>query len=421
MSETQPDNSNRSVLSRQLVLSLYLPAIIISLGNGLIAPVLPVYAKSFDIGFGQAAMIFVAFQVGAVLFTFPTGILMDKLGRRPILLAGPFITAISSFLVATASSYPQLLIYRFAGGAAVEMWMQARLAVITESARANQRARQIVWMTGLQRVGLLLGPTMGGLLAIWDIRVPFILHGLLMLFIVVPCFALVPETRRARSEGEGEGGGDAANQGEWSALFKYILTPQMLTFFCIQFLATTSRGGETGTFNLYAAFAYGASPAVIGLLSGAGALVALPVPFISGYLIDRYSRKGIIAPAFALLGTTLGIISLTAFLQLPFHYYVVAFLISHMTLGTTNGTMQVLGSDRSPNFARGRFFGIWRTLTHLGALTSPAAFAFWAESLGFGFSFLFLVGTCYAVAFLVAVVLREQKVEQATDGTPSPS
>jgi MFS family permease len=69
----------------------------------------------------------VAYSLGSILSTIPTGFLVDRFGRRPILFLGPVLTATSSFLVATARSFPELLGYQFIGGWAQEMWKQSRL------------------------------------------------------------------------------------------------------------------------------------------------------------------------------------------------------------------------------------------------------------------------------------------------------
>jgi hypothetical protein len=42
-------------ISKQTILSLYVPAVMLSLGEGIAAPVLPQLAKSFDISLGGAA------------------------------------------------------------------------------------------------------------------------------------------------------------------------------------------------------------------------------------------------------------------------------------------------------------------------------------------------------------------------------
>src|SRR5688572_30060689 len=146
-------------------LSLYLPAFTFALGNGIAAPALPVYAKSFDVSFGIAALVIIVYDVGGAVITIPTGYLMDRFGRRKVLLAGPILVAISSVLVAMAQSFPELLVYRFIGGWARQMWMLSRLTVIADQGAKESRGRQITGMIGFEGIGRLLGPAVGGFVA----------------------------------------------------------------------------------------------------------------------------------------------------------------------------------------------------------------------------------------------------------------
>ncbi len=75
----------QNVLSRQLILSLYLPATVLALGQSMVAPVIPNLTRSYGVGLSEASLVFVAFGAGAVIATFPAGYLMDKIGRRPVL------------------------------------------------------------------------------------------------------------------------------------------------------------------------------------------------------------------------------------------------------------------------------------------------------------------------------------------------
>lgn len=54
------DEARSQLFSRQSVLALYVPTAILALGNGIIAPALPVYAKSFGVKFGVASIIITA-------------------------------------------------------------------------------------------------------------------------------------------------------------------------------------------------------------------------------------------------------------------------------------------------------------------------------------------------------------------------
>ena len=436
------------VLSRQHLLSLYLPALIMSLGTGIIAPVLPAFARSFGVDFVVAAQVLFVHQAGALVVVAPIGYLIDRVGRRPLLLAGPPLLGVCAAATGLAGSFPELLLYRFLAGAANQLWWEARLAIIADTAEPNQRARLITWMVGLQRAGMLLGPLLGGFLAAWlGLRWPFFLYGLLTALAVIPSVRLVKETAphlvtRAEPSGavtlpepvEGPEGGspwpeavpealeglegrrDAAapavaqpsNLGGWRPVLSVLLTLQMMTFLCVQFFATVCRGGlESGTLNLYAVYAYNTPPHVLGLLSTAAAMVTLPIPFITGHLMDRHGRKSIVVPGFATFAASLVAMAASAFLALPFEGYVAAYLLVNATVSVTSGTMQVLGADLAPAFARGRFFSIWRLVSSSGSALSPVLFAAVAGGISYGAAFLTFSAAALAVALLVGIVLTE--------------
>src|ERR1043166_5706485 len=121
------------VLSSYQFLTLYFPGFILALGYSIATPAVPVFAKSFDTGFGGASLVLVMHGLGEMIATVPTGFFVDRFGRRPMLFAGPLVTAAASFLIAVSSSFPELLVYRFIEGLGSEIWRQARLAMRKEA------------------------------------------------------------------------------------------------------------------------------------------------------------------------------------------------------------------------------------------------------------------------------------------------
>jgi MFS family permease len=74
------------VLSPYQFLTLYFPGLVLALGYSIATPAIPVFAKSFDTGFGVASLVIVMSALGELMAALPTGFLVDRLGRRPMLL-----------------------------------------------------------------------------------------------------------------------------------------------------------------------------------------------------------------------------------------------------------------------------------------------------------------------------------------------
>src|SRR5688572_27000591 len=92
VSETEP-RAKGGVYSRANFLSIYLPAMTLSIGTGIAVPAIPVYARSFGVSFEVASLVIIVHQLGTTLSSVPLGLLMDRFGRRNIILMGPLLLA----------------------------------------------------------------------------------------------------------------------------------------------------------------------------------------------------------------------------------------------------------------------------------------------------------------------------------------
>ncbi|MSQ28298.1 MAG: MFS transporter [Dehalococcoidia bacterium] len=406
-----------SALSLQQTLSLYTPALVMALGNGIIAPALPVYVKSFNVSFAVAALAIVLYQAGAFVCAFPTGYLLDKIGRRPILLAGPIILAVTSLLIAFSETFEQLLILRFIGGAAEQMWMMARLAVISDTAATGQRGKQITWMTALNRVGDLGGPAVGGFLAAaFDVRIPFVIYGVIVFLAIVPSFFLVKESKPADTDRTKEGSG---GKSDWGVVLAAVLSAQIMAFLVAQFCANVARMGfQSGTIILYAAYAYDAGPQQLGLMASAAGLLSLPIVFSTGPIMDRFGRKKVMVPGFFLVGMMAFGLAATTIEPAPFPIFVGMYTLQLTAQSITGGTMQVLGSDLAPETARGRFFAVWRMIANLASTLGPGMVAFLSDVASFTVAFGVIGVMGVTVSLLLAMVVRETVTARPRESAP---
>jgi MFS family permease len=393
------------VVASSQFLTLYFPAFVLALGSSIATPAIPVFAKSFGTGFAVASLVIVVHALGGLIAAVPTGFLLDRLGRRPVLFAGPLLMAGSSCLIAVARSFPELLAYRLVGGAAMEMWRQARLAVIADIGKGHQRGRQISGMVGTESAGRLMGPALGGFLAAWSIRAPFLVHGALALLAIAPSFFLLRDPALQKTQH-----GSKGSEGQLStrALLALIVNGGYLGFFCAQFFASMTRGVLWGgTLLLYATFAHGVGPEILGGLATTSSIIGIPITLSCGYLMDRFGRKTTMVPGFSAIALGLVFLASGAAWRWSLTSFIVGFFWVHAGHSVTSGSMQVVGSDMAPAAARGRFFGMWRLVGEIGSLVSPALFALVAEQTAYSAAFV-LFGFCaLATAGLLNFSVRE--------------
>jgi MFS family permease len=385
-------------------LSTYLPAFLLALGTGIVLPVIPALAQSFDVSFGVASGVVTVFLIGNVAATLPAGWLIDRFGRRPVVIAGPLLTAATSLLIVFAESFTQLLVLRFFAGCAAQMWLMARLAAISHGAAAGERGRQISWMFGMDAVGKLAGPMLGGFIATaWDIRATFLVYAVLALIALVPTLLYAEDTpRRARETKE-------AAPSPRKLSLREIVLPR-LPYFGVALFAGLARGPiYSGMLDLYAAFAYQLGPAQIAVLATGAAFINLPIAFGAGWLMDHFGRKRTMIPGFGGVAITMAALAVCAFIPLSYAWYVALFFLAVAAQALTGSSIQTVGADVAPPEARGMFLGLWRLTGQGGSTVSPILFAVIAEILGYGSSFLFVAAAPAVVAFLLIFYVPETR------------
>jgi MFS family permease len=404
--EATPPLGVSKAVSWGALLSTYVPAFFLALGAGIVLPVIPALAQSFDVSFGVASGVVTAFLIGNLAGTLPSGWLIDRFGRRPVIIAGPLLTAATSLLIVFAESFTQLLVLRFLAGCAAQMWLMGRLAAISHGAAAGERGRQISWMFGMDSVGKLAGPILGGLIATaWDIRAAFVAYAVLALIALIPTVLFAEDTpRHARQAKE-----KAAPSPRPS--LQEIVMPR-LPYFGVALFAGLARGPiYAGLLDLYAAFAYQLGPAQIAFLATGATIINLPIAFAAGWMMDHFGRKRTMVPGFGGVAVTMAALAVCAFIPLSYAWYVVLFFLAVAAQALTGSSIQTVGADVAPPEARGMFLGIWRLTGQGGATLSPILFAVIAETLNYGSSFLFVTASAAVVTFLLVSYVPETRTK----------
>lgn len=164
---------------------------------GLIIPVLPVIAGSFSHTQAEHAVAYLlvagAFGLANFVGSPILGALSDQYGRRPVLLIGFCGLALSFFVTAAAHALWVLVVVRLFSGA-----MQANISVanayVADITPPAERAKRFGQLGAAFGVGFILGPATGGLLGEIDVRLPFVVAGVLALINLAYGFFVLPES-----------------------------------------------------------------------------------------------------------------------------------------------------------------------------------------------------------------------------------
>lgn len=386
------------------------PAFLIGLGRGFVIPILPILARDdFQIGAASATILFAAISFGTMISTIPTGYLADKIGRRKVLIAGPFIMALSCIGVFLAESYWVMLIYLMINGMALQMWMLGRLAAIADTSTTRERGRLITGMSGMQRTGLLLGPFIGGLVGTYfGLRVPFLLYAVAGLMSSIIMFMYIRESAPGLIKQTKEEQDAQPAEPEPKLSRRELLTPAVMVFFAAQYLSSLARGGVSGHAGpafVFAAYAYGVTAAGLGTISLLVGMIGVPITFMTGQIMDRFGRKRAFVPASVVLGIAIFLFALAAAFSLPFWVFVFAYTLGNVAMAFMAGTMQTISSDIAPANARGKFLGMSRLTAAAGDLSTPGVFAGTMALLVLPFGYVAGFGLIGAAAFCSSLII----------------
>jgi len=264
--------------------SLFFATATAQLGLGIISPILPLYAKTFAATATQLGLVFTAFSVSRALLGPVVGRLSDRIGRRPIMLAGLILYAIVSILYAHASTLWTLGIFRLIHGIASVMVTPIAQAYVGDLTPKGKEGRYLNAFYSSQFIGMAIGPLLGGVIgSAWSYEMAFYTMGALTLVSLILVYLTVPEDQTARER-------RIAKPKPITPLREVVRSDAvkaMLVYFA-------TRGFWRQSFNafypLYAVFAFTAGEASVGLVLSTYMLAEglLQIPF--GFLADRFPR-----------------------------------------------------------------------------------------------------------------------------------
>ncbi len=148
------------------------------------------------VGFGIA---FSALTVSRLFSQVPLGALSDRIGRRPIVIAGLLLLAPTTALLGLVHSTLQLTLVRLVQGIGSGAVAAPAFALAADLSTKGGEGRQLGVLTMGFGLGIALGPLLAGILAIVGFEIPFLVGGGLTLAATWVVYRWAPETVGGRA------------------------------------------------------------------------------------------------------------------------------------------------------------------------------------------------------------------------------
>ena len=155
--------------------------VVVALGYGVVAPVLPQYARNFGVSISAATFVITAFSLMRLVSAPASGLLVQRLGERRVYLSGLLIVAVSTGACAFAQTYWQLLLFRSLGGFGSAMFTVSSLGLMIRISPPDARGRVAGMFSSAFLVGSVGGPVLGSLTAGLGLAAPFVIYGVALL------------------------------------------------------------------------------------------------------------------------------------------------------------------------------------------------------------------------------------------------
>jgi len=347
------------------------------LGLGVIAPTMPLYARTMGASGIWLGLIYAAFSMSRALFMPLVGNLSDKRGRKSFIVIGLALYMIISLGYVWSTRVLQLVWLRFMHGVGSAMVIPIAMAMVGDIAPEGQEGR----IMGRFQVALFLGfgggPLISGMvMGMWGLsEVFYVMGGMCFIALLLVVFFLAEKPRSASYSGSDE---KASFLALWrTGLFKGI--------WAFRFSNAVGRASVIAFLPVLAS-AFGVSPEQIGILVSVNILVTGGLQSFFGVFADRFSRKKLVI--------TGNVISALSFFMIPLAGNFLHLILLGILMGLGGAlafpAAAALATEAGRIHGMGNVMGNFNMAMSIGGIIG-AVFSGWMMDL-LGITFVFIFG-----------------------------
>ncbi|MGY1575733.1 MFS transporter [Pediococcus pentosaceus] len=265
---------------------------LICLGIGLVIPVTPFIKNHYGYTTTQMGIMTALFAFSQFIASPLVGRVSDKIGRKPLIVAGLFFYAVSEVIFALSNSLLLFNVSRVVGGISAALFIPTSMALASDVTTTAQRAKVIGWISAAFSGGLILGPGLGGVLANIHYKVPFWAAAALGLVSTLFTYLVMPKTEVKIEETE------MTKFTKLNAL-KSVMTAPLVILFTMIFVAAFGLQGFESIYSIYVNQVFNFSLGTIALVLTFNGIFSLILQvFIFDFLVRKMGEVRLIGACF---------------------------------------------------------------------------------------------------------------------------
>ena len=393
------------ILADRSVATIVGLAFLILFGAGLVLPVLPLYARSFGVGYGQAGLLVASYSFARLVCDLAAGIVVDRWGERASGAAGLALTTAGALCTGLAPNFFLALASWASAGAGSAVVFAAMYSYLLKVVPKERMGRTLSLFYGAFNGGVIAGALLGGIVAgRFGLASPlFFMAGATFLATLLYVRLLPAERPRfpepPPAHTDDAPGGVRLLGRAGSRLARVARTPGfgMVIVTNLAYLWMVAAIFDT-LLPLFARDALQMSTLGIGIVFSVALAAEFLVLYPAGSLSDRRGRRFVLLPALAALAVTTVAVGWT---ETP-----IGLAIAVALLGIASGFAGVppaaMLADVIPEHQTGTSVGIFRFSGDLGFTLGPLVAGFTAGTLGFQAAFAIAAIPTIAAFVLVA-------------------
>ena len=342
---------------------------VIMLGFGILAPVLPLYARTFGVGYDDVGVLTSSFALTRLAFDLVAGRMVDRFGERAMASSGALVLSASSAAAALAPTFGWLVIFRAAGGVGSSVFFAALFSYLMRTVPGDRMGRAVAGFYGSFNLGFIVGPPLGGILvARFGYVSPLWAYSATCAAAAAVYLRLLRRLESRTHEGGRRG---AIRRLPWGRALVAVLACEFAALWIVGALYLT-------LLSLFGTEELGLSEFRVTVGLAVASLTEFFVLFPAGSVADRRGRKRVLVPGLVLLIVGIPLYALVSGLA--------GFWLGLAFVGVLTGLSGVVPaamlSDVVPPEASGTATGVFRFTSDLALTLGPLAAGLTAQALG---------------------------------------